>query len=134
VALTTHPPSSGAELKERVELCRPVYFPSGSSWPVLGMKLYFPDRNDPAVPAEFLTGHVLVTSNAYFFRQVGRYTERSTQSVLLVVYALNNPTKEIYSVTVFVTDFVFFWWQCHATHSTGSVPYRLTCHDRGSRG
>jgi hypothetical protein len=105
------PPSSGAQVKEGVELC--IYFLPGSFWPVLGAKLYFPD---PAVSAEFLTGHVLNTSNAYSFSQVGRYKERSTD--VLLVYALNNPTKEIYSVIVFVINFVFFWWHRHVTHST----------------
>ena len=110
-----HPPSSSAEVKERIELCS--YFPSGSSWPVLGVKVHFPDRTDPIVSAKFLTGHVLNTSNAYFFSQVGRYKEGSTQSDLLV-YALNNPTKEIYSVIVFEINFVIFWWHCHVTHNT----------------
>ena len=68
------------------------------------VKLYFPDRTDPAVSDEFRSGHFLNKSNAYFFSQVGHYKERSTQSVLLV-YALSNLTEEIYSVIVFVISF-----------------------------
>jgi hypothetical protein len=34
-----HPPQSGAEVKERLELC--PYFPSGPSWPVVGWILQF---------------------------------------------------------------------------------------------
>jgi hypothetical protein len=34
-----HPPSSSAEVKERIELY--LYFPSGPSWPVLGRTLLF---------------------------------------------------------------------------------------------
>jgi hypothetical protein len=35
-----HPPSSSAEVKERVELY--IYSPSGPSWPVLGRTLLLP--------------------------------------------------------------------------------------------
>jgi len=35
-----HPPSTGVEVKERVELY--LYFPSGPLWPVLGWTLPLP--------------------------------------------------------------------------------------------
>ena len=42
MALTTHPPPSSAEVKERVQLY--VYSTSGPSWPVIGGALPLPSK------------------------------------------------------------------------------------------
>jgi hypothetical protein len=42
-----HPPSSSAQVKERVDLY--VYSPSGPSWPVLGRTLPYPNITRPII-------------------------------------------------------------------------------------
>jgi len=60
-----HPPTSSAEVKERVELH--LYSPSGPSWPVLGRPLPLPlpySRCEMGVSKTPYYEHVVTTSNS----------------------------------------------------------------------
>ena len=58
------PPTSSAEVKERVELC--LYSPSVPSWPVLGRSLTVSSTAHRHFELKFLTTHALSTFNPFF--------------------------------------------------------------------